>query len=305
MTGSTGLPEKWLTARSRAACGVPAFADPRSDDDVDHELPAVLRVGEEVHGLVGRGRRPGQERRRVDHQADHDNRHDGPEQAAAAAHVLHTTIAAHVAPQHARCPDRARPRDHGLRHQVRADRRSPSRSRRHPRTASTGRWRSTAHPMRIVSLDPGLSESLVALGLGSRLVGRSGQEGAPFQAPGAGRAGRRTGSRTCQKLRKLQPDLVLASPGRRVVSGGRRLAGDRRRRRGLRVESDLAARRRERPAADRRSDRHPATAPSSSSTRSQRCSSASRGRLAVSSRCRSSSISASATRSLRPAWAPT
>jgi iron complex transport system substrate-binding protein len=66
-------------------------------------------------------------------------------------------------------------------------------------------------PMRIVSLDPGLSRTLVALGLGSRLVGLSGQEGKKFKhkAPVAMKS---NGQPNVPQLRKLQPDLVLATP---------------------------------------------------------------------------------------------
>ena len=83
-----------------------------------------------------------------------------------------------------------------------------------PQTSSDGFGREVevnSNPMRIVSLDPGLSESLVALGLGSRLVGRSGQEGRHFKhrVPVALKA---NGQPNLPELRKLQPGLVLATP---------------------------------------------------------------------------------------------
>ena len=83
-----------------------------------------------------------------------------------------------------------------------------------PQTASDSFGRQvevTSAPKRIVSLDPGLSESLVALGLGSRLVGRSGQEGNHFkhQVPVVLKA---NGEPNVPELEKLEPDLILATP---------------------------------------------------------------------------------------------
>jgi iron complex transport system substrate-binding protein len=83
-----------------------------------------------------------------------------------------------------------------------------------PQTSSDGFNREVevnSAPKRIVTLDPGLSETVAALGLGSRLVGRSGQEPRHFKhrAPVVLEA---NGQPSVKKLRKLQPDLILATP---------------------------------------------------------------------------------------------
>ena len=83
-----------------------------------------------------------------------------------------------------------------------------------PQTSSDGYGREVevnTAPQRIVSLDPGLSQTLVALGLGSRLVGRSGQEGPHFKR-GIPVALNAAGQPNLKELKKLQPDLVLATP---------------------------------------------------------------------------------------------
>lgn len=83
-----------------------------------------------------------------------------------------------------------------------------------PQTTSDGFNREVevnTAPKRIVTLDPGLSQTVVALGLGPRLAGRSGQESRRFKhrAPVVLDA---SGRPNVRKLKKLQPDLVLATP---------------------------------------------------------------------------------------------
>lgn len=91
-----------------------------------------------------------------------------------------------------------------------------------PQTSSDGFGREVevnSAPRRIVSLDPGLSQTVVALGLGSRLVGRSGQEAKSFKhtAPVVLKA---NGEPDIPQLRKLEPDLVLATPEAEATPAG-------------------------------------------------------------------------------------
>jgi iron complex transport system substrate-binding protein len=84
-----------------------------------------------------------------------------------------------------------------------------------PQTTSDGFNREVevnTAPRHIVTLDPGLSQTVAALGLGSRLVGRSGQEPHDFKhrAPIVLNA---NGQPNVKKLKQLEPDLVLATPG--------------------------------------------------------------------------------------------
>ncbi len=69
-----------------------------------------------------------------------------------------------------------------------------------------------AQPRRIVSLDPGLTESLYALGAGPQVVGRSGAElypSAALQLP----TEVSNGAPDLGPIQALHPDLVLAQPG--------------------------------------------------------------------------------------------
>ena len=67
-----------------------------------------------------------------------------------------------------------------------------------------------AQPRRVVSLDPGLTETAYAVGAGGAVVAASGREQYPAAALRLPRAGAADGSPNIARLRRLHPDLVLA-----------------------------------------------------------------------------------------------
>ena len=67
-----------------------------------------------------------------------------------------------------------------------------------------------AQPRRVVSLDPGLTETAFAVGAGDTVVAASGREQYPAAAQRLPRAGAADGSPNMARLRRLHPDLVLA-----------------------------------------------------------------------------------------------
>ena len=82
-----------------------------------------------------------------------------------------------------------------------------------PRTAQDGQGRSVtvaAQPSRIVSLDPGLTETAFAVGAGADVVAASGAETYPPAARRLPVAVDSSGRPEEARIRKLKPDLILA-----------------------------------------------------------------------------------------------
>ena len=82
-----------------------------------------------------------------------------------------------------------------------------------PRTAQDGQGRSVtvaAQPSRIVSLDPGLTETAFAVGAGADVVAASGAETYPPAARRLPVAVDSSGRPEQARIRKLKPDLILA-----------------------------------------------------------------------------------------------
>ena len=82
-----------------------------------------------------------------------------------------------------------------------------------PRTAQDGQGRSVvvaAQPSRIVSLDPGLTETAFAVGAGADVVAASGAEGYPAPARRLPVVVDSSGRPEASRIRKLNPDLILA-----------------------------------------------------------------------------------------------
>jgi iron complex transport system substrate-binding protein len=73
--------------------------------------------------------------------------------------------------------------------------------------------RVTVHsqPRRVVSLDPGLTESAYAVGAGSLMVGATGREQYPQAARRLPRVVDANGAPNVARLRRLHPDLILAA----------------------------------------------------------------------------------------------
>ena len=73
--------------------------------------------------------------------------------------------------------------------------------------------RVTVHsqPRRVVSLDPGLTESAYAVGAGSLMVGATGHEQYPQAARRLPRVVSTNGAPNVTRLRRLHPDLILAA----------------------------------------------------------------------------------------------
>jgi iron complex transport system substrate-binding protein len=73
--------------------------------------------------------------------------------------------------------------------------------------------RVTVHsqPRRVVSLDPGLTESAYAVGAGSLMVGATGHEQYPQSARRLPRVVSTNGAPNVTRLRRLHPDLILAA----------------------------------------------------------------------------------------------
>ncbi|MGZ4480950.1 MAG: ABC transporter substrate-binding protein [Gaiellales bacterium] len=102
-----------------------------------------------------------------------------------------------------------------------------------PQTAVDGLNRQVAvasAPRRIVSLDPGMTEDLFTLGLGSSVVGRSGGETYPAGVLRPRVVLRQDGTPDMRMLIRLNPDLILAPPT---------MTGDQARRLALRVGADV------------------------------------------------------------------
>lgn len=102
-----------------------------------------------------------------------------------------------------------------------------------PQTAVDGlnrQVRVASAPHRIVSLDPGMTEDLFTLGLGSSVVGRSGGETYPSGVLRPPVVLRQDGTPDVRMLIKLNPDLILAPPT---------TTGDEARRLALRVGADV------------------------------------------------------------------
>jgi iron complex transport system substrate-binding protein len=81
-----------------------------------------------------------------------------------------------------------------------------------PQTVQDGAGRSVtvkAQPVRIASLDAGLTESAFAVGAGTDVVAATGREAYPAAARHLPRATARTGGPDLAALRRLRPDLVL------------------------------------------------------------------------------------------------
>ena len=81
-----------------------------------------------------------------------------------------------------------------------------------PRTAQDGQGRSVtvdAQPSRIVSLDPGLTETAFAVGAGANVVAASGSESYPPAARRLAVAVDSSGRPDEARIRKLKPDLIL------------------------------------------------------------------------------------------------
>ena len=82
-----------------------------------------------------------------------------------------------------------------------------------PRTVQDGQGRTVtldAQPGRIVSLDPGLTETAFAVGAGGNLVAASGKERYPSAARRLPVALDASGKPDARRIRKLHPDLLLA-----------------------------------------------------------------------------------------------
>jgi iron complex transport system substrate-binding protein len=82
-----------------------------------------------------------------------------------------------------------------------------------PRTVQDGQGRAVivkAQPGRIVSLDPGLTETAFAVGAGNDVVAASGSESYPPAARRLPDALDSSGSPETGRLRRLRPDLILA-----------------------------------------------------------------------------------------------
>ena len=82
-----------------------------------------------------------------------------------------------------------------------------------PRTVQDGQGRSVtveAQPGRIVSLDPGLTETAFAVGAGAGIVAASGDEGYPPAARRLPVALDSSGRPEAGRIRRLHPDLLLA-----------------------------------------------------------------------------------------------
>jgi iron complex transport system substrate-binding protein len=68
-----------------------------------------------------------------------------------------------------------------------------------------------SQPRRVVSLDPGLTESAYAVGAGSLMVGATGHEQYPQAARRLPRVVSANGAPNVARLRRLHPDLILAA----------------------------------------------------------------------------------------------
>jgi iron complex transport system substrate-binding protein len=82
-----------------------------------------------------------------------------------------------------------------------------------PRNVQDGQGRSVtmeAQPTRIVSLDPGLTETAFAVGAGDDVVGASGAESYPAAARRLPVALDTDGRPDARRIRRLRPDLILA-----------------------------------------------------------------------------------------------
>jgi iron complex transport system substrate-binding protein len=82
-----------------------------------------------------------------------------------------------------------------------------------PRTAQDGQGRGVtvaSQPRRIVSLDPGLTESAFAVGAGADVVAGTGSEGYPSAARRLVVALDDAGRPQAARIRRLRPDLILA-----------------------------------------------------------------------------------------------
>lgn len=82
-----------------------------------------------------------------------------------------------------------------------------------PRTAADGQGRAVtvdAQPTRIVSLDPGLTETAFAVGAGADIVGATGSESYPPAARRLPVAVDSAGRPETRTIRRLDPDLILA-----------------------------------------------------------------------------------------------
>jgi iron complex transport system substrate-binding protein len=85
-----------------------------------------------------------------------------------------------------------------------------------PQTVTDGIGRRVtvdSQPRRVVSLDPGLTESAFAVGGGQLIVAASGREQYPAAALRLPRAGGGGGTPSIARLRRLHPDLVLMPNG--------------------------------------------------------------------------------------------
>jgi cobalamin transport system substrate-binding protein len=82
-----------------------------------------------------------------------------------------------------------------------------------PRTAQDGQGRTVtvdAQPRRVVSLDPGLTETAFAVGAGANIVGATGSESYPPAARRLPVAVDSAGRPDAARIRRLNPDLILA-----------------------------------------------------------------------------------------------
>jgi cobalamin transport system substrate-binding protein len=82
-----------------------------------------------------------------------------------------------------------------------------------PRTAQDGQGRTVtvdAQPRRVVSLDPGLTETAFAVGAGASVVGATGSESYPSAARRLPVAVDGAGTPDAARIRRLDPDLILA-----------------------------------------------------------------------------------------------
>lgn len=77
-----------------------------------------------------------------------------------------------------------------------------------------------SQPRRIVSLDPGLTESAYAVGAGSLMVGATGHEQYPQAARRLPRVVDSSGAPNVARIRRLHPDLILAANNLTAAAAG-------------------------------------------------------------------------------------
>jgi iron complex transport system substrate-binding protein len=77
-----------------------------------------------------------------------------------------------------------------------------------------------SQPRRVVSLDPGLTESAYAVGAGSLMVGATGHEQYPQAARRLPRVVDSSGAPNVARIRRLHPDLILAANNLSAAAAG-------------------------------------------------------------------------------------